>query len=154
MIEKGRLMKLKRSTYPLFGLALICWLHCYHQQKSPWLIWMVPSVFLGLGMLAKDRCICFFLLRRSGPFCIERGICGNSGIRPHLGGIVIYLNLRLPGRFHTGGQWERVSPKLGRFNLLAVSQAIDFKLGHWLLNIPRALAYFCPGPCCCPGAGS
>ena len=53
MIEKGRLIEIEALYVSLLGLAMICWLHWYHQQKSPWLIWMVPSVFLGLGMLAK-----------------------------------------------------------------------------------------------------
>src|SRR5207247_8117871 len=60
MIEKGRLIEIEALYVSLFGLAMICWLHGYHQQKSPWRIWIVPSVFLGLGMLSKGPVHLFF----------------------------------------------------------------------------------------------
>jgi 4-amino-4-deoxy-L-arabinose transferase-like glycosyltransferase len=38
---------------PLFGIAITCWLALSARAASPWLTWIIPFVFLGLGALAK-----------------------------------------------------------------------------------------------------
>jgi 4-amino-4-deoxy-L-arabinose transferase-like glycosyltransferase len=38
---------------PLFGIAITCWLAWFSRGSSPWLLWTVPFVFLGLAALAK-----------------------------------------------------------------------------------------------------
>src|ERR1700745_1117609 len=53
IIEKGRLIEIEALYVSLFGLAIIFWLSFFLQEKSPWLIWLPASVFLGLGLLAK-----------------------------------------------------------------------------------------------------
>ena len=37
----------------LAGLAMVCWMASWTQRRSPWLTWIVPSIFLGLALLAK-----------------------------------------------------------------------------------------------------
>src|SRR5881392_784445 len=53
MIEKGRLIEIEALYVSVCGLAIIFWLTFFLQKKSPWLIWVPASVFLGLGLLAK-----------------------------------------------------------------------------------------------------
>src|SRR5258708_8839771 len=53
MIEKGRLIEIEALYVSLCGLAIIFWLSFFVQRKSPWLIWVPASIFLGLGLLAK-----------------------------------------------------------------------------------------------------
>ena len=53
MIEKGRLIEIEALYVALCGLAIIFWLSFWGQKKSPWLIWLPASIFLGLGLLAK-----------------------------------------------------------------------------------------------------
>src|SRR6266436_9334877 len=53
IIEKGRLIEIEALYVSLCGLAIIFWLSFWLQKKSPWLIWLPASVFLGLGLLAK-----------------------------------------------------------------------------------------------------
>src|SRR5215468_596271 len=53
MIEKGRLIEIEALYVSLSGLAIIFWVSFWLQKKSPWLIWLPASVFLGLGLLAK-----------------------------------------------------------------------------------------------------
>src|SRR6476661_9117091 len=53
IIEKGRLIEIEALYVSLCGLAIIFWLGFWDQKKSPWLIWIPSSVFLGLGLLAK-----------------------------------------------------------------------------------------------------
>ena len=51
IIEKGRLIEIEALYVSLCGLAIIFWLSFL--GKSPWLIWVPASIFLGLGLLAK-----------------------------------------------------------------------------------------------------
>jgi 4-amino-4-deoxy-L-arabinose transferase-like glycosyltransferase len=53
MLEKGRLAELEPLYIATFGIALICWLAWWREERSPWLVWLVPAVFLGLGLLTK-----------------------------------------------------------------------------------------------------
>src|SRR5438046_6097748 len=53
IIEKGRLIEIEALYVSVCGLAIIFWLSFFLQKKSPWLIWLPASVFLGLGLLAK-----------------------------------------------------------------------------------------------------
>src|SRR5437660_7818828 len=53
MIEKGRLIEIEGLYVSLSGLAIIFWLSFWTQKKSPWLIWVPASLFLGLDLLAK-----------------------------------------------------------------------------------------------------
>src|SRR4029077_13456459 len=52
-IEKSRLIEIEALYVSLCGLAIIFWLSFFLQKKSPWLMWLPASVFLGLGLLAK-----------------------------------------------------------------------------------------------------
>src|ERR1043165_814053 len=53
IIEKGRLIEIEALYVSLCGLAIIFWLSFFLERKSPWLMWLPASVFLGLGLLAK-----------------------------------------------------------------------------------------------------
>src|SRR5947208_8072696 len=53
IIEKGRLIEIEALYVSLCGLAIIFWLSFRLQNKSPWIIWLPASIFLGFGILAK-----------------------------------------------------------------------------------------------------
>src|SRR5205814_9106793 len=53
MIEKGRLIEIESIYVSLCGLAIVFWFSFWEQNKSPWLVWIPASIFLGLGLLAK-----------------------------------------------------------------------------------------------------
>src|SRR4029077_11847163 len=53
LIEKGRLIEIEALYISFFALAFIFWLAFWKQKRSPWLTWLVPWIFLGLGLLAK-----------------------------------------------------------------------------------------------------
>ncbi|MEO8353223.1 MAG: hypothetical protein ABI680_15950, partial [Chthoniobacteraceae bacterium] len=38
---------------PLTGMAIVLWMASWVRQRSPWVTWTVPAIFLGLAMLAK-----------------------------------------------------------------------------------------------------
>src|SRR5215831_16049255 len=49
ILEKGRLIEIEALYASLCGLAIIFRVSFWLQKKSPWLIWLPASVFLGLG---------------------------------------------------------------------------------------------------------
>ena len=53
LIEKGRMIEIEAIYCSLFAFALILWLVFWEQKRSPWLTFIVPWIFLGLGLLAK-----------------------------------------------------------------------------------------------------
>jgi 4-amino-4-deoxy-L-arabinose transferase-like glycosyltransferase len=63
LIEKGRMIEIEAIYCSLFALALILWLVFWEQKRSPWLTFIVPWIFLGLGLLAKVQVTsCSFIL--------------------------------------------------------------------------------------------
>ena len=142
IIEKGRLIEIEALYVSLFALAFICWLSWWEQERSPWLIWTVPWIFLGLGLLAKGPIhVIFFyaivtaVLWRSGEL---RKICN----LPHLFGVIIMMSIfatwAIPAKMAGGSAMTRTWQ--GQLWLALA----DFKLRGWLMNIPRSLGYFLP----------
>ena len=80
MIEKGRLIEIEALYISLCGLAIIFWLSFLVQRKSPWLIWVPASIFLGLGLLAKGptHLIFFYAIVLAVLVADERMAASNS----------------------------------------------------------------------------
>jgi 4-amino-4-deoxy-L-arabinose transferase-like glycosyltransferase len=145
IIEKGRLIEIEGLYVSLAGLALICWITWWHQRRSDWLTWIVPSIFLGLGLLAKGPVhLVFFYAVVVAVLCREKGLRKLVQL-PHLCGIVVMLGIfaawavpywhAMKGA-NVGEAWSA--------QIVRRLTGDDFKLASWLLNIPRALAYFLP----------
>ena len=145
MIEKGRLIEIEALYLSLFGLALIFWLSWWAQRRSLWLTWVVPAVFLGLGLLAKGPLHLFFFYAVVVAVLYRAGELRMLWHPAHLVAIVVMLGIfaawaipywqamRAENFVHT---WS--AQFTGRLS------GEDFKFGSWLLNIPRGLAYFLP----------
>lgn len=145
MIEKGRLIEIEALYVSLFGLALICWLSWWHQRRSAWLLWTVPWIFLGLGVLAKGPLHLLFFYAIVVAVLYRTRELRKLWHFAHLAGILILLGIfaawAVP--YWQAMRGENVAQTwsvqlTGRFT------GDDFKLGSWLLNIPRGLAYFLP----------
>ena len=52
-LDKGRLAEIEGVYAALSGIAIILWLAWWSERRSPWLLWIVPSILLGLAALAK-----------------------------------------------------------------------------------------------------
>ena len=145
LIEKGRLIEIEALYVSLFALAFIFWLSGWLQRRSSWFTWTVPWIFLGLGILAKGPVhLLFFyavviaVLYRDGELRRLIGIKHFAGI---LIMIAVFAAWAVPywqtmTGSNVGQNWA--VQLTGRFT------GDDFKLGSWLMNIPRGLAYFLP----------
>jgi 4-amino-4-deoxy-L-arabinose transferase-like glycosyltransferase len=145
MIEKGRLIEIEALYVSLVGLALIFWLSWWRQNRSGWLTWTVPWIFLGLGLLAKGPLhLLFFYAVVVAVLHRERELRKLFSI-PHITGLLIMTAIfavwaipywQVMTNANVAQNWS--AQFTGRLS------GDDFKLGSWLLNIPRGLAYFLP----------
>jgi len=144
-IEKGRLIEIEALYVSLVGLALIFWLSWWRQRRSGWLTWTVPWIFLGLGLLAKGPLhLLFFYSVVVAILYREHELRKLFGM-PHITGLLIMTGLfaawaipywQVMRDANVAQNWS--AQLTGRLS------GDDFKLGSWLLNIPRGLAYFLP----------
>ena len=145
MIEKGRLIEIEGLYVSLCGLAIIFWLSSCTQKKSPWLIWVPASIFLGLGMLTKGPTFLVFF------YAIVVAVLWQT------------KNWRL--LFHPA-HFVALAIMLGIFSAWAVPfvrtmtipmtthnwsiqfterlKGTEFQFVNWILNVPRGLVYFLP----------
>lgn len=145
MIEKGRLIEIEGIYVSLSGLAIIFWLSFWSQNKSPWLIWIPASIFLGLALLAKGpvHLVFFYGLVLAVLWQTKNW---RLLLHPaHFAGLAIMLAIF--------AAWA--IPFLQSITtLLAVQKwsaqfsgrlsAADFHFSNWIQNIPRSLIYFLP----------
>ena len=145
IIEKGRLIEIEALYVSLCGLAIIFWLSFFLQKKSPWLIWLPASVFLGLGLLAKGPTHLVFF------YGIVVAVLAYSKdwrllVHPaHFLALAVMLGIAAAWAIpfvHMAtsevamGKWS--AQYTGRL------KGIDFKFFSWIQNIPRGLIYFLP----------
>ena len=145
MMEKGRLIEIEALYVSLCGLAIIFWLSFFVQRKSPWLIWVPASIFLGLGLLAKGptHLIFFYAIVFAVVWHLKEW---RLLIHPaHFAGLAIMLGIfavwAIPF-LHTTPTHVAAVKWSNQFT--GRLQGIDFKLISWIQNIPRGLIYFLP----------
>ena len=145
MIEKGRLIEIEALYVSLFGIAIICWLSFWQQRRSSWLTWIVPSIFLGLGLLAKGPLHLLFFYGIVATVLLRAGELRKLVQPAHIVGVLIMLGifaawawpyLQMTHGENAGDVWSRQFT--GRL------AGDDFKLGSWLMNMPRGFAYGLP----------
>jgi 4-amino-4-deoxy-L-arabinose transferase-like glycosyltransferase len=145
MIEKGRLIEIEALYVSLFGLGLVCWLSWWEQRRSPWLMWIVPSVFLGLGLLAKGPLHLLFFYGVVIAVLYRAGELRKLRHPAHLAGILLIIGIFAAWAIP---YWQAMQgtnlAHTWSIQLTGRLTGDDFKLGDWLLNIPRGLVYFLP----------
>jgi 4-amino-4-deoxy-L-arabinose transferase-like glycosyltransferase len=145
IIEKGRLIEIEALYVSLFGLATICWLSFFLQNRSPWLIWVPASVFLGAGLLAKGPTHLVFF------YGIVVAVLADSKkwrflLHPaHFVALAVMFGIAaawaIPFAHSTAsgvamGKWS--AQYTGRL------KGVDFKFFDWIQNSPHGLIYFLP----------
>jgi 4-amino-4-deoxy-L-arabinose transferase-like glycosyltransferase len=145
MIEKGRLIEIEALYISLFAIAFVCWLSWWEEKRSPWLTWLVPWIFLGLGWLTKGPMNLFFFYA-----IVIAALWRSRELRaiwnvPHLVGVIVMVSifatwaipfLKITDGVHVAQVWSR------QFSGRLAGEGFNF--GGWALNIPRSLGYFLP----------
>jgi 4-amino-4-deoxy-L-arabinose transferase-like glycosyltransferase len=143
LLEKGRMIEIEALYVSLTALAFICWLSWWKERH--WVAWTVPWIFLGLGLLAKGPLHLVFFYAVIGAVLWQTGELKRLWSVPHLVGILLMLGLfaawavpclLMVEADHVANVWSKQFS--GRVS------GDNFKLGAWLLNIPRGIAYLLP----------
>jgi 4-amino-4-deoxy-L-arabinose transferase-like glycosyltransferase len=145
MIEKGRLIEIEALYVALCGLAIIFWLSFWGQKKSPWLIWLPASVFLGFGLLAKGPTHLVFF------YAIVLAVLWHAKdwrllLHPaHFAALAVMLGIGAAWAIpflHRTTTHVAMDKWSGQFT--GRLRGVDFKFFSWIQNIPRSLIYFSP----------
>jgi 4-amino-4-deoxy-L-arabinose transferase-like glycosyltransferase len=145
IIEKGRLIEIEALYVSLCGLAIIFWLSFFLQKKSPWLIWLPASVFLGLGLLAKGPThVVFFYGVALAVVAYWKD--WRVLVHPaHFFGLVVMIGIAAAWAIpfvHSTASQVAIDKWSGQYT--GRLKGIDFKFLEWIQNVPRALVYFLP----------
>ncbi len=145
IIEKGRLIEIEALYVSLCALAIIFWLSWWLQKKSPWLIWTVPFIFLGLGWLAKGPVhLLFFYGVVIAVIWKERR--WKALVHPaHFLGIIVMLGIFAAWAIpfvHATNQATATTKWSQQFT--GRLRGTDFELGRWIFNIPHGVLYLLP----------
>lgn len=145
MLEKGRLAEIEALYISLYGIAITCWLSFWAQKKSPWLLWMVPAIFLGLGLLAKAPLHLLFFYALVVPVLVREKRARELLHPAHLASVVLMIAIfaawAVPFLYATAhlkaaDVWaNQMRERLG---------GSGFHLGSYLANIPRGLCNYLP----------
>jgi len=145
MIEKGRLIEIEALYVSLSGLAIIFWLAFWSQEKSPWLIWVPASIFLGLALLAKGPLHLVFF------YGIVFAVLGQTKrwrliVHPaHFAALAIMLAIfavwAIPF-FQSATTQVALHKWSAQFS--GRLSATGFNFSSWIQNLPRSLVYFLP----------
>jgi len=145
IVEKGRLIEIEALYVSLCGLAIIFWLSFFIQKKSPWLIWLPASVFLGLGLLAKGPTHLLFF------YGVVIAVLASWKewrvlLHPaHFVGLVVMIGIAAAWAIpfvHATTSQVVIDKWSGQY--AGRLKGIDFKFFSWIQNVPRGLIYFLP----------
>ncbi len=144
-MHKGRLIEIEALYISICALAMITWLSWWEEKRSPWLTWVVPWIFLGLGWLAKGPTLLVFFYALVFAVFWQTKQWRALFHPAHLLGLLIMMGIfaswAIPFSYMTSG--PRVMRTWSNQFVGRVSGEF-FHVGVWLLTIPRVLGYFLP----------
>ena len=145
LLEKGRMIEIEALYVSLTALAFIFWLSWWQEPRRQWLTWVMPSIFLGLGLLAKGPLHLVYFYAVVVAVLWQARELRRLLSAAHLFGVILMLSifaawavpcLLVVNQAHVTDVWSRQFS--GRVS------GEGFKFGDWLLNIPRGIAYLLP----------
>jgi 4-amino-4-deoxy-L-arabinose transferase-like glycosyltransferase len=145
LVDKGRTVEIDAINASLSGLALFLWLTFWRQNRSSWLTFIVPWIFLGLGLLAKGPGLLLFFYSVLVAVLWRHGRLRELLQPAHWTGVVMILAIFaawaipffLAVRSQSLGQawWHEAA---------AVLHGEIGRSENWVLNFPRGIAFFLP----------
>ncbi len=145
IIEKGRLAEIEALYVSLTALAIVCWLSFWKTNRSPWLIWIPASIFLGLALLTKGPVHLIFFYATAIAVAWQSKNWRVLFHPAHFLGILIMIGIfaawAVP--FVDATNSATAATKWGsQFSGRLAGR--DFHFASWIFNIPRGLCYFLP----------
>jgi 4-amino-4-deoxy-L-arabinose transferase-like glycosyltransferase len=144
LIEKGRMIEIEAIYLSLFGFAFFLWLILWQRSASPWLTFVVPWIFLGVGMLAKGPAHIIFFYVLVCAVLWKNHRLGDLAQPAHIVGVLctagIFAAWLIPflHKLHESPMqvWAQETA-IAVYGEKASST-------NWWLNFPHGFAYFLP----------
>lgn len=124
--EKGRLAEIEAVYVGLTGIALACWCEAWVNRRTGWKLWLVPAIFLGLGLLTKGPLHMLFFYAVAIPVLVMAGEKRQLWSFPHLGSLALALGIfaawaipyfQATAAFHAESVWaSQVQQRIGGGN--------------------------------------
>ena len=139
-IEKGRLAEIEATYVALTGIAMAWWLAAWVRRENGWQLWLVPGLFLGLGLLAKGPTHLLLFYALVVPVLVAAREQRELWSWAHLGsaalGSALLLAWLVPfhlatAGLHTGAVWT------AQLSSRVVGGSADLR--DWLPKLPMAL---------------
>ena len=145
LLQKGRLIEIEALYASLTALAVVLWLSWWEEQRSPWLTWIVPWIFLGLGWLAKGPTHLFFFYAVVLAVLWQTGRWRMLWHPAHVIGILLMLGIFAAWAFPLL-QVSRGHHVVERWSTQFTGRVTGdfFTFSSWITILPRALAYLLP----------
>ncbi len=145
ILQKGRLIEIEALYVSLSALALVFWMSWWREQRSPWLTWIVPWIFLGLGCLAKGPTHLFFFYAVVVAVLWQTKQWRLLFHPAHFVGIALMLGIfgawAIP--FMQANDSGKVMNKWStQFTGRVTGEIFTFSV--WITVLPRAVAYLLP----------
>jgi 4-amino-4-deoxy-L-arabinose transferase-like glycosyltransferase len=144
VLDKGRLAEIEAVYLAVSGIATVVWLAWWTQRRSPWLLWLVPSCFLGVGLLAKAPLHLLFF------YAVVLAVLGYSREWRLLWHPAHFVGVALAAAIFLAWAVPYFrSPEAAQAAEIWHAQSVGritgrFDWGDWLTNIPRALTDHLP----------
>jgi len=145
LIEKGRMIEIEAIYCSLFAFALILCLLLWEQKRSPCLTFVVPWIFLGLGLLAKGPSHVLFFYLIVGAVLWRNRRLRNLTHPAHFIGVAVMLGIFVTWLI----PYFQALPSRSPLQAWSREAAVAFhgeegRSEDWLLNFPRGFAYLLP----------
>lgn len=146
LIAKGRLIEIDAFFTALFGIACFLWFRLWSDHRSPWLVWTLPYLLLGLGCLLKGPAHLLFWL----PFVVATLRFAREGrflLHPaHALGIAAMFAVFLPWVFLNIREVGAGDASVGNWveELAMRGDVSRMEWDRWLTNPLKILGGFLP----------
>lgn len=144
IFEKGRLIEIEAVYTALTGAAILLWLFYWSRNSSKWLLWIVPSILLGYGMLVKGPFIFIFF------YCVAVAVMWHSNrlkelLRiEHFAGIFVYSSISLWWFYLASLQAPPFEIAQKMTGQLLVRIIGEFNFAAWSYTVLRAVLMLLP----------
>jgi 4-amino-4-deoxy-L-arabinose transferase-like glycosyltransferase len=144
LIEKGRMIEIEAIYLSLFGFAFFLWLILWQRNASPWLTFVVPWIFLGVGMLAKGpaHIIFFYVLICAVLWRNHR--LGDLAQPAHVAGVLCSAGIFAAWLIPFLHKLNESPMQVWAQETAVAVYGEKASSTNWWLNFPLGFAYFLP----------
>lgn len=146
VIDKSLTVEIEATYLALFGAGCMLWISFWSEKRSPWLIWTVPYLLLGLGCLAKGPVhLLFWGLFLVGTFRASGG--WRQLLHPaHFTGLAILAAVFVPWMFLNVSSVESHDDSVGNWvaELVRRIELKDVEWDRWALRPFQILGDYLP----------